>query len=409
MRVLMLKDYYYPEQCAGIDLALDLVEGFTLRNNEVTVYTPIPCRGISKSVRDEYSKIKKETIGSTTIYRYWLPYEKAGTISRFFRYILQNLIQISKGLSAEYDVLLLGSTPPTMGIVGTILKKIKKKPFVYNVQDIFPDSLVTGNITKEGSIIWKIGRLIEKTTYKNADRIIVINESFKRNLLAKGVEENKIVVVNNWIDTDKVYPVEKDNNRLYEEFNIPRDKFLVVYAGNFGAAQGANVILEAAKILEKETSVVFVIFGGGSEFDSAKEYVEHSGLKNVIINNLLPINRVSEVYSLGDLALITCKRNVGMAGMPSKTWSIMACNTPIIASFDTDSDLADVIRDSGAGCCVEPGDSELLARAIDAAFLERNSGICKSLNLREYVRMNASKEICVGRYIETIMSEYSKK
>ena len=402
MRVLMLKDYYYPEQCAGIDLALDLVEGFTLRNNEVTVYTPIPCRGISKSVRDDYSKIKKETIGSTTIFRYWLPYEKAGTISRFFRYILQNLIQISKGLSAEYDVLLLGSTPPTMGIVGTILKKIKKRPFVYNVQDIFPDSLVNTGMAHKGGLLWKIGRKIEDFTYNHADKIIVISQGFKRNIMEKGVPEEKIEVISNWIDLDSVHPVERKDNTLVSEFGLDPSKFIVVYAGNFGAAQGADIVLKAAKELAREKDIQFVIFGGGSYFEDAKKEAE--GLENVFIHELMPQDRISEVYSLGDVALITCKAGTGNAGMPSKTWSIMACNTPIIASFDTDSDLADVIRDSGAGECVEPESVQVLTEAIFKQFTARKNGSNEKSDLRTYVEHNASKEICVERYIDCILA-----
>lgn len=84
------------------------------------------------------------------------------------------------------------------------------------MQDIFPDSLVTGNITHKDSVIWKIGSIVEKITYKNADHIIAISESFKRNLLNKGVPEEKITVVSNWIDIDEIYPVKKENNRLYE-------------------------------------------------------------------------------------------------------------------------------------------------------------------------------------------------
>ena len=244
-------------------------------------------------------------------------------------------------------------------------------------------------------------------TYNHADKIIVISQGFKRNIMEKGVPEEKIEVISNWIDLDSVHPIERKDNSLITEFNLDSNKFIVVYAGNFGAAQGADIVLKAAKELVEEKDIQFVIFGGGPYFEEAKKEAE--GLENVFIHELMPQDRVSEVYSLGDVALITCKAGTGKAGMPSKTWIIMACNTPIIASFDTDSDLADVIRDSGAGCCVEPGDSTVLAHVIEAAFLEWNSGIYKSLNLREYVRLNASKETCVGRYIEKILSQCRKK
>ena len=405
MRILMLKDYYYPEQCAGINLAQDLVQGFSDGGDSVNVFTPVPCRGIGIELREAYRKRKIEKHDNATIHRYWLPYEKKSVLLRALRYLLQNLIQIWKGLSSDYDVILLGSTPPTMGIVGTVLKKLKKKPFVYNLQDIFPDSLVTGNITKKGSIVWKIGSLIEKITYKNADQIIVISESFKANIVEKGVPDSKIIVVSNWIDISKVTPVSKENNHLFEEYSINKDKYIVVYAGNFGAAQGANVILEAARKLKENNEIQFVIFGGGAEFKNAKEYTIKNELNNVIINDLLPINRVPEVYSLGDIALITCKKGVGNAGMPSKTWSIMACNTPIVACFDKGSELDHIISNSKSGICIEPENPNELVRAI---LQSKNGKYTFEKNGRNYVERHASKNVCVSKYRDVLYKCYKE-
>ena len=253
-------------------------------------------------------------------------------------------------------------------------------------------------MTKKGSILWKVGRRIENYTYKNADKIIVISEGFKRNIMAKGVPEEKIEVISNWIDLDSVHPVNREDNKLITEFDIDPDKFLVVYAGNFGAAQGADIILKAAEKLKNETNIQFVIFGGGAYFEEAKKEAEK--LNNVFIHELMSADRISEVYSLGDVALIICKPGTGNAGMPSKTWSIMACNTPIIASFDADSDLANVIRDSGAGECVEPGDVNQLVRGIVTMCREKRD----NCQLRNYVLNYADKHICVQRYVRLIES-----
>jgi glycosyltransferase involved in cell wall biosynthesis len=275
----------------------------------------------------------------------------------------------------------------------------RKVPFIYNLQDVFPDSLVTTGLTQKGSLLWKIGRKIEDYTYAHADHIIVISESMKKNIMEKGVDEGKIVVISNWIDTEATKPVPKEENRLFEEFGISRDKFTIVYAGNFGKAQGADVVLDAAERLKDHADVQFVIFGGGAEFESAKERAK--ALDNVIINRLLPQDRVPEVYSLGDVAIITCKKGVGNSGMPSKTWSIMACNTPIIAAFDTDSELAEVIEKANVGVTVEPEDAESLVFAI----LEMKNGRAESFTGgREYAIANASKDVCTAKYVETIYS-----
>lgn len=389
------------------------MKAFAEAGIETIIHTPSPTRGIDDQTYKKYKKIKYEEMesGFVKINRFSMFREGRNPIFRALRYVLVNIKQYRKSVKTQgVDVVFGSSTPPTQGILnGLVVKKLSKKqgrkvPMVYCLQDIFPDSLVTTGLTKKGSLLWKIGRKIENYTYKNADKIIVVSESMKRNILEKGVPEEKIVVVSNWIDTEATKPVAKEDNRLFEEFNISRDKFTVLYAGNFGKAQGADVVLETAEKLKDNKGIQFVIFGGGAEFEKAKEKAEN--LDNVIINPLLPQERVSEVYSLGDVALITCKKGVGTSGMPSKTWSIMACETPIIAAFDTDSELAEVIEKANAGVTVEPENADRLADAI----LEMANGKAMSFTGgREYTLENASKDKCTAKYVEVIKSVAGKE
>ena len=405
MKILSLDAYFYPEIIAYTHLETDIMNRLLRDGNDILVLCPVPTRGISDDTAKKFRSIKKETLeNGIKVHRFSAPGEKKNPIVRALRYFWCNFRQYS--IATKYrdiDAIYAASTPPTQGVLcGKVAKKLSKKygkkvPFIYNLQDVFPDSLVTTGLTKNGSLIWKIGRRIEDYTYRNADKIIVISESMKKNILEKGVPEEKIVVVSNWIDTEETKPVSKEDNALFEEFNIPREKFIVLYAGNFGKAQGADVVLEAAKKLKDNDNIQFVIFGGGAEFQKAKEKAE--GLSNVIINPLLPQERVSEVYSLGDVALITCKKGVGGSGMPSKTWSIMACNTPIIASFDTDSELAEVIEKANAGVCVEPENADELVAEILAMV---NGKTMNFVGGRNYVLENASKEKCTTKYVKTI-------
>jgi glycosyltransferase involved in cell wall biosynthesis len=402
MKILRLQSYCYPEVLAASHMLHDLNCAYQKAAITTEVYTPTPTRGIDSTTRKKYARIKYEELygGFYQVHRFSMFREGRNPIQRAFRYFLCNVIQYWKGIHAkDIDLVYSSSTPPTQGILSGLVKKhLCRKykryvPFIYNLQDVFPDSLVTTGLAKEGALIWKLGRKIEKATYRYADRIIVISQSMKRNIMAKGVPEEKIEVISNWIDTDSVKPVEKEKNCLFEEFGIDREKFTVVYAGNFGAAQGASVVLEAAALLP---DIQFVIFGGGAEFEAAK--AKAATLPNVIINGLLPQDRVPEIYSLGDVALITCKKGVGTSGMPSKTWSIMACNTPIIAAFDTNSELSEIIQTANAGMCVDPENAVLLAQAIIAmkgAIGQYDGG-------RAYVCKNASKTVCVAKYVEIL-------
>ena len=409
MKILKLSSYYYPENVASSHLADDLKEACLKANIAAEVFAPVPCRGVSEEVRNKYKKIKYEELeeGRITVHRFSMFREGKNPVLRAFRYILVNIIQYFKGINAkDIDIVYSASTPPTQGMLcGLVAKKLTKKygrkvPFVFNLQDIFPDSLVNANMTHEGSFIWKLGRKIEDCTYRHADKIIVISPGMRENILKKGVPADKITVIPNWIDTDEVKPVPKEENRLYKEFNINPQKFTVVYAGNFGASQGADIVIKAAEALKDENDIQFVIFGSGSEFAAAKQYAEEHQLKNVIINALLPQSRVSEVYSMGDAAAVTCKKGVGGSGMPSKVWSIMACNTPVIASFDLNSELDDILHDSGAGVCVEPEDSQILAESILKFSKQAGKYMNYGRNSRNYVLRHASRDICVSRYIE---------
>lgn len=408
MNVLRLLAYYQPEQTAGIHLISELSEGLTAAGMRVITYTPDPTRGIPAEIRQEYKKRREETLheGREIVHRFPMFSEGSNPIQRALRYLMCNVKEYRLGTrEKDIDLVYSSSTPPTQGFLsGMAAGKLSRKqghrvPFVYNLQDIFPDSLANTGMTRKGSLLWKIGRSIENATYRRADRIIVISEGFRRNLLAKGVPDGKIAVVSNWVDLDQVKPVPREENRLFQELGIDEDTFVVVYAGNIGEAQGAEVILDAARLLEDEKQIRFVIFGGGPRFEALQERVRSEGFSNLTITGLMPLERVSEVYSMGDAALITCRKGTGGAGMPSKTWSILACGTPIIASFDTESDLADVLKASGAGCCVDPENPQSLADAIREAFRTRPKTAAAMESLRAYAMRTASREACVGEYI----------
>ena len=411
-KILKLSAYYEPEKFAELHLEKDLFKTLSENDFQIEMYVSTPTRGVSQEVYEKYKNIpyEEQFNGALKINRFKMRREGKNPISRALRYISCNLKEYRLGIKAKgVDVVYCGSTPPTQGMLSALVakklsKKYKKKvPFIFNLQDIFPDSLVYTGLSKKNSLAYKIGSKISNYTYKNADKIIVISNAFKQNLIEKGVSEDKIAIVPNWVDTDLVYPVSRNENKIFSEFGIDNNKFIVSYAGNFGTAQNAEIVLKAAKNLSNYSDIQFVVFGGGVGYDSAVEYVKTNNLINVIINPLLPQERVNEVYSLGNVAVITCKAGSGKSAMPSKTWSIMACNTPIIASYDEDSELAEIIKTSGGGYVAKPSDASALEEAILNSYNDYKKGglTCSS---REYVLKNASKSICVEKYLEIINS-----
>lgn len=335
--------------------------------------------------------------------------EGKGIIGRAIRYALFSLECFWKAVTVPADFIFTGSGPPTQGVVVGLAKKVSGKKVIYNLQDIFPDSLVTSGICNEESMLMKIGHVMENFTYRNADHIITITDDMKINIMKKGVPEEKISVVRNWIDTNKVKHISRDDNTLFDQLKLQRDKFYVVYAGNLGKVQGVDVILKVASLMKEKKKIQFVIFGNGSEEDNLKKIVNERHLDNVSMYPLQPIERVSEVYSMADVCVISCTPGTGGSGMPSKTWTIMAAGVPIIASFDIPSEMARTIEEVECGFCTRAGDEKELSERIMRVYEDCQLKESLGQKARKYAEENVSKTKAVAKYLESIEKVFDKE
>lgn len=408
MRIIELPAYFYPEKMSSSYLDDDLREAMAKDGIDVTIYCPTPTRGITAEVRKEYKKkkIEKMYAGHVTVHRFSLFGEGKNPVLRALRYIFACIIQFNRAVFAkearQCDVMFLTSTPPIKGAIVGLAKKINHRPIIYNLQDIFPDSLVGTGLAKRDGLLWKIGRVVENITYRNADKIIVISDDFKKNIMAKGVPEEKIVVVYNWVDENAVVPVAMEDNPLYDELGINREKFSVVYAGNFGHAQNIDVTIAAAERLKDVDDIQFLMFGTGGLVDDYKKIAQEKGLKNMSFFPLQPVEKVSQVYSLGDLGIVACKKGLGKGAFPSKTWSIMSAGTPVIANYDEDTDLERLVKDNGLGVFSAADDSEQMAQRIMDMYNNRELCAEYGRNARQYILDNVSKEKSTQKYVDVI-------
>lgn len=406
MKILRLSAYCDPEQVSSSHLTTDLNEEFINAGFTIENYAPTPTRGVNKEVREKYKKIKYESQheGKLIIHRFSMFGEGKNPIQRALRYVFVNIVQYIKGTHAkDIDVIFAGSTPPTQGLLCGLVKKRLKVPFVYNLQDIFPDSLVNAGMTHKGSFIWKVGRKIENFTYRSADKIIVISEDFKRNIMEKGVPEEKIVVIPNWVNTDNVHPIERENNILFDRYNLDRSKFYICYSGNIGHSQNLELLLDTAKsIRNKLSDVVFVLFGEGTAKEELEESVKKNELNNIVILPFQPYEDIAYVFSLGDAGLIISKPGIGGSSVPSKTWSIMAAEKPILASFDADSELCKVIKMVDCGICADADNLEALLAGIRILYENRTLAVQMGTRGRRYVCEELNKDVCVCAYIDVL-------
>ena len=404
MRILQLAGYFFPEKAASIYLEENRFEAFSKAGFTTIVYAARPQRGLSEEEFQEYRHKNLEMMydDSVEVHRFVMYREGKNAILRALRYFLISLIQLWKGIWAkDIDLIYVASTPPTQGALAALVKKIRRVPFVYNLQDIFPDSLAGTGLAEKGGLLWKIGRVIENFTYRNADKIIVISEGFKKNIMAKGVPEDKIVVIYNWVDEEAVVDVPRAENKLFDKYGLDRGKFYITYNGNIGLTQNMDLLLEVAKSLEENKDVQFVLVGNGAYFEQVKQIVKDREISNVHLLPFQPYEDISHVFSLGDVSLVISKPGVGENSVPSKTWSIMSASRPVLANFD-ENELKSIIEDNQCGLFTKAGDKAAFTDAI--LKLYNNRELCKEMgkNGRKFVMDNLTKEVGTRKYVEVI-------
>ena len=410
MKILYLNAYFYPEDLASSYLGHNVREALAKSDSSIVLFAPTPSRGVSKEMRKEYSSSKKREIwydGKMSINRFSLFAEANNPLLRAFRYVLVALKLFNRAVfnksAKSCDVMVIPSTPPIMGLISGWAKKINHIPIIYLLQDVFPVSLVGTGMTYKGSLLWKIGRWIENYTYKNADKIIVISHDFKKNIMMKGVPEDKIVLIYNWVDENAILPVNDEDNDLFETFGISRDKFRVLYAGNLGNAQNIQIIVDAARRFRDNDKIEFIVFGKGGQENEIKETKMKEQLDNLKIFPLQPYDRVAKVYGLGCVCIVACKPGLGGAAMPSKTWSILSSGRAVLANFD-DSELKEILEENKCGIFTKSGDIDSFVSAIKK--LAQNPEICVEMgkNGRQFILDNLTREVGTRKYVEVIGS-----
>ena len=406
MNILLLNAYFMPENIAFTHLEKDLMDALVGGGHRIDVICPVPTRGVTEEVALQYRKIKHEELygGRVRVHRFWAPREGVNPVVRALRYFWCNFREYAIGRRfKDTDVIFACSTPPTQGFLAGMLKRKLKCRFVYALQDIFPDSLVASRMARAGSVLWKIGRWIEDRTYQSADKIVVISEDFRKNILGKGISGEKVEVIYNWVDTEVVEPIPRERNILFDRYHLDRSKFYVCYSGNIGHTQNMDMLLDVARrLLIERPEIHFVILGDGAAKEHVEKRVQEEDIANVILLPFQPYEEISHVFSLGNVGLIISKPEIGENSMPSKVWSIIAAGRPVLASFDLDSELCEIIHKAGCGLCVPAGNEDAFVDAVCtlAKDLVRTADMGsrgRALALNEY-----SKESSTAAYLNAL-------
>lgn len=308
---------------------------------------------------------------------------------------------LGSALCGDADVMWVYCAPLTTGIPAWWISLMRGIPFVFNIHDMWPETLTATGMMSVSWVTRWLSRLAQ-FIYARAAAITVISPGFKRNLIDKGVPADKIFVIPNWADENVYRPVPRDESLAASLGLIGH--FNVMYGGNIGAAQAMENVLEAAARLKDLPQVQFVLIGDGVDLIHLQNSAQSRGIMNVRFIERQPIERMPYFFVWADALLVHLKRDpLFEITIPSKTIAYLACGRPIITC--TAGDPADVVRDAGAGLVCPPEDPQSLAQAVRDLYsmptelLETMGQAGRQAYLKQYTR-----EVLVERY-ETLLSE----
>ena len=405
MRILFLSTYFRPESATNAILMTLLAEELVALGHDVSVITGMPHYDANR-IWDKYRgkfwvKEQHGSIPLTRVYLY-LPSKKSNVVGRLLSYLTFNLLSTCAGLfAAKFDLLFVPSPPLTNGVCASLLSRLRRVPFVYNVQDIYPDVAVRLGILTNPRLICVFERM-ERFVYTRAAAVSVISGSFRRNLLAKGVPESKIATIPNFVDTSFVTPLPRNN--AFRKEQGWGEKFVVLFAGNVGLSQGLETVLEAAGHLRDFPDILFAIVGSGTTKQGLVDKAEEMQLTNVHFLPLQPYERVPELYSAADIGLVPLRKGLTEDSVPSKLWTIMGVARPVLAGVDKTSDTYAVVQEANAGVCVPPEDPEALAEAIRTLYQDPEGAAEMGRRGRAHVEAHYTS-VSVARQYEALFTK----
>jgi colanic acid biosynthesis glycosyl transferase WcaI len=403
-RVLLLSLVFAPDGVSTSVLMTELAQELKQCGHEVTVLTTTPHYNADPEARARQPLAKRwggllyySTLDGIPVYHASIPEKGSRVGARLLDYARFHLISTIAGLTTvgKYDVILAPSPPLTIGLSAWVLRLLRGTPFIYNVQEIYPDIAVSLGMLENRRVI-RLLEMVERFIYQRAHIITVISERFRQQLLKKGVPEQKLQVIPNFVDTEFVRPGPRDN-AFSARYGL-NDNFVVLYAGNIGLTQGFETILAAARKVQHIGDIRFLIVGDGTRRSWLQAQLEHGDHSNVTLLPYQPRSTVPDIYATGDVCLVPLKRGTAQGTFPSKVYTIMAAARPVIASADADSELAYLVERADCGWITPPDDATALADAIRISHRERNAREQKRQSGYEYVHRYHSREAVARQY-----------
>ncbi len=287
--------------------------------------------------------------------------------------------------------------PFFLGVLPLFLGKLTKTPILFHIQDLQIDAAKELNLLPVG--LCKLLENFEKVILKAADVITTISHGMKYKIIRKGISK-EVLILPNWSSLDQIVP--GDSKWLHDYINVNHSKKLVVYSGNIGEKQGLEIVLNSARQLEKETDIFFVILGAGLYINTLKEKASELKLKNLIISDLVPNNKLSNMLQSSFIQLVVQKSAGADSFLPSKLTNILAAGCASIITAAKGTSLYSLMAENHSAMLIKPDDSKQLSKAIIHLVNDPIEHKQMKLRARQWAEDHLAIEKCLSPLLNII-------
>jgi colanic acid biosynthesis glycosyl transferase WcaI len=411
VKILYISQYFPPEMGAPAARASELAQHWAQSGHEVSVLTGFPNHPTGVVPPEWRSRLRRlthhEKIAGADVFRTWLwPLPNRKAHERMRNYASFCISAALRGTFLPHPDVIIASSPQLLvGLSGWWIAFARQVPFVFEVRDLWPESLVAVGAGKENSLLHHALGAIAKFLYQHSDRVVVVSPAFKDHLMRHWyIPAEKISVVENGVETDLFAPAPSAANKLLRHELGAEGKVLICYIGTMGNAHGLETLLDAASQLRQQNpEVLFLLVGEGAEKAKIKALAQSRGLANVHFFDQQPREKIPALISASDACLVLLKKtDVFKTVIPTKMLEFMSCARPVILGVD--GQARQIIDDAGAGIVIEPENSEALVAAISQLSDDRELGVTLGQKGREYIVQHFSRGRTAEKYIAVLKS-----
>jgi colanic acid biosynthesis glycosyl transferase WcaI len=376
MRILFLNLYFPPDTSATAKSAESMVHALA-RTHEVTVlcgrpsYDPTerrpwklwrtePISSTTQPTVEGAAQITGGSNGFTVIRVGSTDYPRVQMSRRILNYLTYVKLAFWRALFIPCDVIFAMTDPPFNGIVAALLSVIKRKPLIYDIQDMYPDMAVAGSIVKPGWLT-RLWERLHRWALRRATRIIVLGDDMRARIITKGIDAAKVFIVRSGVETPAPQSLAAALNPEVAHTIRGNFRFVLLHAGNLGFYGAWDTIIAAVRKLENE-NIGFVFVGDGAERSRVENMA--AGSRNICFLPFFPSSDIPSVLAAPDAHIVTIKRGLEGVVVPSKMFGIIAAGKPIVAVAAAESDVAALGLRHGFAICADPSSPDELASSI---------------------------------------------